>query len=177
MPPKRLHRKTIYQSPWVSLHLDRVEMPSGHIIEEYHFLNFPSEGVMIVVTNKKNEICMIKSPRYPTQTLEWEIPGGLMDEEEKPEETAEREVWEETGYKIKNMRTVYSCHPLNSFSDKRVHTIFAELASEEQSDFDINEVSEVRWFTDEEVKKMIRNQEISDGQSLLALLLYFNQKS
>ncbi len=174
MLPKRLQRKTIYESKWLNLHVDKVQMPSGHIIEEYHFLDFPAEGVMIVVTNKKGEICMIKSPRYQTQTLQWEIPGGLMEEGENPKETAKRETFEETGYQIKNMRTIYSCHPLNSVSDKKIHIVFAELAAKEQSDYDLNEVSEVRWFSFQEVKKMIQNKEISDMETLLPLSFYLN---
>lgn len=174
MLPKRLSRKTIYESQWVNLHVDKVKMPSGKIIDEYHFIDIPSEGVMILVTNPKGEICFVKVPRYQPQTLEWEIPGGMMDAGETPEETAKRETFEETGYQVKNMRKVYSCHPLNSISNKRIHIVFAELASGEQSNYDEHEVSDVAWFSIAEVKQMIENQKISDAETLLPLSLYMN---
>lgn len=34
--PQRLDRRTIYESSWVSLYVDRVRMPSGAIVERYH---------------------------------------------------------------------------------------------------------------------------------------------
>jgi hypothetical protein len=49
MKPKRLKRRTVYQSPWVTLHLDRVRMPDGHVSEDFHFLDFAIEAVGVLV--------------------------------------------------------------------------------------------------------------------------------
>lgn len=40
------------------------------------------------------------------------------------------------------------------------------------SDFDKNEIKEVKWISVKEIKKVIRDNEIKDGLSLTALLFY-----
>ncbi len=175
MLPKRLGRKTIHRSPWVNLHVDQVEMPSGKIIEEYHFIDFPQEGVMTLFNNKKGEICFVKVYRYHTQKLSWELPAGSIEEGEEPIEAAAREPLEESGYEVVNLRKIYSYNTLNGTSNGKIHTFFGELKNGTQVAFDENEVKEVAWFSVEKVKAMIRSQEITDGETLTALLLYVNE--
>jgi len=73
MLPKRLSRKTIYKSQWINLHVDRVKMPSGKIIEEYHFIDLLTDGVVALMMNLKKEICLVKAYRYQTQKIAWEL--------------------------------------------------------------------------------------------------------
>jgi hypothetical protein len=56
MKPKRLARRTVYQSTWIDLHLDTVRLPSGAVIDEYHVLDFPREAVGAIVTNERGEL-------------------------------------------------------------------------------------------------------------------------
>jgi 8-oxo-dGTP diphosphatase len=78
----------------------------------------------------------------------WEAPGGVLELEERPEDGACREVWEETGIKVqaerltgvyKNMQRgvvalVFLCRPVGG----------EERTSSESVD--------VRWFTPDEVR-------------------------
>ena len=80
--PKQLDRKIIYESDWICLYSDKVEMPDGHIIDTYHKLHYPHESSCIVIINNKEEILMIQSKRYITSKLEWEIPAGRIENNE-----------------------------------------------------------------------------------------------
>ena len=51
--PERLARKTVYQSPYLKLHLDRVRQPDGTIIEDFHMVDYPTSAVGAVVENDK----------------------------------------------------------------------------------------------------------------------------
>lgn len=176
-PPKRLARKTIYQSPWVNLHLDKVELPSGKIIEEYHTVDHTKEGVSVLVTNSKGEILMIEAWRYREDPpIDWEIPAGSIDKGEDPLEAGKREVLEETGYTVKNLKLIHSHQPSVGMSTLVVHTVFAELESENQAQFDTDEIKSVHWMSVDEVRKMISGGKITHGCSLVPLLLYLNQK-
>ncbi len=54
--PERLDRKVIYESDWVSLYSDKVQMPDGRIFNTYHKLHYPHESVCVVIVNAKKWI-------------------------------------------------------------------------------------------------------------------------
>ena len=103
MLPKRLDRKPIYESQWINLYIDKVLMPSGKIIEKYHQLDYPKDSITVLLFNAKSEICFIKSLRYTTQKIEWELPAGGVEKGEDVLAAAEREVMEETGFKLEKI--------------------------------------------------------------------------
>jgi NADH pyrophosphatase NudC (nudix superfamily) len=60
---------------------------------------------------------------------------------------------------------------MNGSANKLFHVVSCK-ALELKQEFDTNEVSETRWFTREEIKKMIKDKVIKDGFTLTALLLW-----
>lgn len=174
MFPKRLSRIPIYESPWIKLYTDKVELPSGKIIEKYHQLDYPSESVSVLIANIQGEICFIKSLRYTTQKEDWEIPAGQIEENESILDAAQREFFEETGLQTKDLKHTLSYNPSNGMSNQLVHVVVGSLENTPQANFDKDEVTEVYWLTRQQIKEMIIKNEIMDGISLLPLLLYLN---
>ncbi len=117
MPHKRLARKKIYQSPWVNLFIDKVQLQNGKVIEKYHYLDMPKEAVGIVLEDDSNRILLVKVNRYVANEVGWEVPGGAIEKGESILEAAGREVEEETGYKSADSRLVYTYHPNNGISN------------------------------------------------------------
>ncbi len=167
---KRLSRKTIYENPWINLYADRVLCPGGRIVEEYHVLEFEKQAVGAVVENEHGEILLARVHRYSTHRLEWETPGGVIDEGEDILQAASREVREETGYDTVDLRHVYSFHPFNGMADKVFHVVRCRAAGR-IAEPDPNEVGEIRWFTWDAIREMIRCNELYDGFTLVALLM------
>ncbi|MGB0389642.1 MAG: NUDIX hydrolase, partial [Ardenticatenaceae bacterium] len=98
MKPKQLSRTVIYESPWVNLYVDQVRFPSGDVVDDYHIVDFKKDAVVVLVENEQQEVLFVHSYRYATDSLEWELPAGLIEAGEDPLETAQREVLEESGY-------------------------------------------------------------------------------
>lgn len=171
--PKQLDRKIIYESDWICLYSDKVEMPDGHIIDTYHKLHYPHESSCIVIINDKEEILMIQSKRYVTSKLEWEIPAGKIEDNETPEETAKRECLEETGCTLKDLTYLCCQNPNNGMSDLKLY-VFGAKVENEISIFDENEVQIKKWIPKDKVLDMIKNNEIQCGVSILALLYAIN---
>ena len=122
---KKLGRKTVYESNWLDLHLDKVELNDGSIIESFHVVDHHREGVTVVVENEKEEILFVKAYRYLTNSEEWETPAGGAERNEDILETGKREVLEETGYHIKNLEWCTNSENVKHSHDKLKRTFSA----------------------------------------------------
>ena len=169
--PVRLSRKVVYQSSWVNLYLDKVRFPNGFIVEKFHLLDFPRAAVAVVVENDNHDVIFARIPRYTTGTSEWELPAGGVEIGETILDAAKREALEETGYATANHKLIYSYYPMNGNANKQFHIVHCQ-ALERIADFDPNEVSATRWFTQTELRRRIRDRVITDGFTLTALLLW-----
>lgn len=168
---KKLGRKTVYESNWLDLHLDKVELNDGSVIDNFHVVTHHREGVTVVVENEKEEILFVKAYRYLTNSIEWEIPAGGAEKNEDIMETGEREVLEETGFHIKDLEHLLSYYPASGSNKLKFHVLKARLDNEKKKgDYDTNEIADVKWFKKEEVINMIRTNEIKDGLTLTALM-------
>jgi leucyl-tRNA synthetase len=114
--------------------------------------------VTVILENKKGEIAVIFEPDTIT------LIGGGMEEGETPEETACREVKEETGYRNieikKRVLESYYCFGYRFTKNKNQKTndyiIHALLLNEEQDKSEIEEGRHsIKWISKDEVSKII----------------------
>lgn len=169
--PERLSRETIFESEYLRLHIDRVRQPNGFIIERFHNVEFPHPAVGVVVENDLGQVVLCRVPRYTSMTCAWSVPAGGVEKGEDALVSARREVWEETGYESFDHRLVYTYYPQQGSSNKLFQIVFCR-AGERTSSFDPNEISEVGWFSRDEVEGIIARGEMQDGLGLTALLLW-----
>ncbi len=169
---KRIKRTNIYQSKWIRLHTDKVQLPSGRIIEKYHILDYPNEAVVILVENEHKQICFIRALRYSSGSVEWELPAGGIEPDESPEQAARREFKEETGFNSESEELIYSYNPSNGMSNQVINVVFARFVEGPQCTFDTDEVLSVHWLGQEEIKRMLQQKQIRDGLALTALLMH-----
>lgn len=170
MLPKRLDREVIYENEWVSLYADKVGFADGRVIPRHHLVHFDYASVGMVIENEAGDFLLIQTPRYCTQSLEWEIPAGRVEAGEAALNAALRETLEETGYQVSQPGLMVSYYPMDGISDKVVH-LYRAQALRQTGAPDPQEVTAVRWFTPGQVRQMIARGEIRCGLTLTGLLL------
>ena len=171
MKPKRLARSVIYEHPWVNLYVDRVQFPGGRIVEKHHVLEFDWPAVAALMENAQGQVLLVHVYRYTTDSIEWGVAAGRMEQDETVLQAAAREAREETGYETSGHELVYSYYPMNGISNKVFHIVRCE-AGPKAGEFDRNEVQELRWASRAEISEMLGDGVVKDGLSLTALLLH-----
>ena len=167
--PKRLDRETIYESEFVCLYADKVELPSGDIIDKYYQIHYPKKAVSIVIFDEEDNILLIHNRRYTVGHLEWEIPAGRIEEGENLEEAARREAMEETGCELSDLQYLCEYNPSNGMSDSLIHCFAAKVVKEGSIE-DSDEISSKKWFSKEEYMDLLKNNGTKDGVTILTIL-------
>jgi 8-oxo-dGTP pyrophosphatase MutT (NUDIX family) len=108
----------------VRLHRDAVRMPGGELAER-EVVEHPG-AVAILALDESGRVLMIRQYRHPVSALLWEIPAGLRDVPgESLQETAERELLEETGHRAADWRVLADVFTSPGFSTERLRIFLA----------------------------------------------------
>lgn len=107
------------------------------------------QDVVGVLIEKDGKILLVQEKRADVYGL-WNLPAGHRDEGESEQETAIREGYEETGFKLKISDKI-GTFPLKG--NKQMHVYKAEIISG-QINFDKEELLDVRWFDKGEVRNL-----------------------
>lgn len=172
--PERLAREMLYTCPWFTLHVDRVRFPGGRIAERYHVVEMAQQAAGVVVDDGAGRVLLVQSYRYPIDAVQWEVPAGGMEPDESPQQAALREAQEESGHACTDARLIYSYHPLSGLTTSVFHIVRAR-ATGVVGAFDENEVAAWRWFSRAEIEALLAANELRDGFSLTALLLWLRE--
>lgn len=82
---------------WMRLRTDRVRLPSGAELEEFHVAEYPDWALALALTDD-GEAVLVEQYRYGIDHVGLEFPAGAVAPGEDPRAAAERELLEETGF-------------------------------------------------------------------------------
>ena len=83
--------------------------------------------VNVIAITPANELVMVEQFRHGTNTVELEIPGGIMDATDaSPEATGVRELREETGYEGENAQLIGKVFPNPAIMSNTCFTVLVE---------------------------------------------------
>ena len=89
------------------------------------FILESTDWVNVIPLTPDNEVVLIRQYRHGIRDNTLEIPGGLIEPEDTPEQAARRELAEETGYEAGGMTYLGYVHPNPAILNNRCHTFLA----------------------------------------------------
>src|SRR6056297_3626906 len=85
--------------------------------------------VNVIGLNKRKEVLLIRQFRFGTKKIELEIPGGIIEDGEKPLKAAKREFEEETGYKSEDWKQIGMVDANPAIMNNKCYTFLAKNIS------------------------------------------------
>ena len=107
-----------------SLRVDRAVSPRTGKAHDFYVLESAS-WVNVIPITPEQEVVLIRQYRHGTREVTLEIPGGIVEPGDSPQEAARRELQEETGYEAAEMVDLGFVHPNPAFLDNRCYTFLA----------------------------------------------------
>ncbi|RMD02003.1 NUDIX hydrolase [Aquitalea palustris] len=164
---KKLQSELVYEGGFLKVHKDKVLLPDeSHASREY--ILHPG-AVAILALTPDRQLVLERQYRYPAGRVFLEIPAGKIDPNEAPEQTARRELLEETGYQAASWRYLGTAYPCIGYSNEQISYYLAEGLQAGERQLDEGEFLEVLTLPLEQVMQMALSGEICDSKSIVGL--------
>jgi ADP-ribose pyrophosphatase len=167
---RTLGRDYLYKNPWCAFRVDEVELPGGARIE-YRVLESDGFAAVVPVTSG-GDVVLVRQWRQPLGAFTLELPSGGVDAGEEPERAAQRELFEETGYRAQALEHLTSVHTSTGRSTEVCHLFRCEAVRDERGPRpEPTEFIEVVELPFEEALRRASEGGITDSATVLGLLL------
>ena len=107
--------------------------------------------IPVIETSAGKQFVMVRQWRHGSQCLSLEFPGGVMERGETPEQSAVRELLEETGYKPAVLTPLGAFSPNPAIMSNTVHFFLAEKLTDGKQNLDDDEYVEIELVDECEV--------------------------
>ena len=165
---KTISSETKYKGKILNLRIDTVESVNGESTRE--IVEHSGGAVVLPLLPNKN-VVMIRQFRKPIERDVLEIPAGKIEQGESPEETAFRELQEETGYMANNMTLLTKMYPSVGYSEELLYIYLATDLGPGETDFDENEDIDTYSYHIDDLYEMVMEGKIQDAKTQVAILM------
>jgi ADP-ribose pyrophosphatase len=171
--PGRLGGGREWQHRFLDAHVDRVRFPDGSEGEQVLIYHPGASAVVPVLSDPRGDdpqLRLIRQYRYATGGMLWEIPAGRLEPNEAPEACARRELLEETGCTCEELKPLTFLWTTPGFTNEKIHLFMATGLTQGATAHEADEFMEVVPLHLSQVLRMIKEGEITDAKTMVAVL-------
>lgn len=129
------------------------------------------DWVNVVAVTRDARLVMVEQFRHGTNTVELEIPGGVMDPHETdPVAAGQRELREETGYRAARFIPLGEIWPAPGLTNERMALFLATDLSPDPLPMDVDEAITVEAWPLATLMEMALDGRLEDGKSVVTVL-------
>ena len=156
------------------LQVDDIEYDSGN--KAIREVALHPGGAVIVPVKEDGKIIMVKQYRYPFQKFMLELPAGKLEKSEDPQNCAERELTEETGYTTKSISKLGAIATTPGFCTEVLHIYLAQNLTPGNYNREEGEYGmEMFEYILDEIEEKIIDGEIIDSKTICGIFYYKNK--
>ncbi|MCI1856961.1 MAG: NUDIX hydrolase [Sporolactobacillus sp.] len=163
----KIGSKEIFKGQIVHFFFDKVRLPDGHVATR-EVIRHPG-AVAIIAVNQEGELLLVRQYRYPIGKIIYEIPAGKLEPGENPDDSARRELEEETGQRCERIEKVATFYSTPGFSDELMHVYYTDSLVAGKQNLDPDEFLEVSAVNLDEAERMVADRRIDDAKSVYAV--------
>ena len=128
-------------------------------------------SVVIVPLIDRNNVCLIKNYRIAVDQVLVELPAGTLESGENPDETAQRELAEETGFQVGTFERLASFYAAPGVLDERMHLYLATELTSGTPKREAGEEIENLIVSWSDAMAMVEDGTIQDAKTIVGLLM------
>ncbi|WP_237717863.1 NUDIX hydrolase [Pontibacter sp. BAB1700] len=169
---KTLKSQVVFEHKWYTLRRDHVELPNGHVMDDY-FVSVRPDVVLTFPLTEDGHVLFVRQYKHAAADIFIELPGGVIDAHEtNPLEAAKRELLEETGYTTDDLEPVLQVIDNPTKDTNKIYYYIARNVREVAAqDLDESEHIEVLKVPLQEVEQMIMSGQVNVAGSIALCLL------
>lgn len=169
--PKVISSKILCEKQHCQLQVDLLQQPDGNTYEYVSFVS-GNRAVMVLAETIEGKFVINEEYRHPTKKVLLSLPGGCVDENEEPIDSAPRELLEETGYKAQEFIYLGQAHPFPGRHCQETYYYLAKGAYKAAEPTpDTCEIFQASELSLEEINQRLKQAHNIDGH--VAAALYF----
>ena len=165
---KSYSSERIYTGRVLNLRLDEIDNARSDGRRKVEVVEHAG-GAVVIAQPEPGHIVLVKQYRHAVGRHLWEAPAGMIERGEPAEETARRELREETGYEAASLRFLWSIYTTPGFCEERIHFYLAEGLTAGEAQPDDDEEFELRVWPVDEAWSLVERDELRDAKTQLAL--------
>lgn len=170
-----LESKVTHEGKIVKITVDKLRMPDGS--EAYRETVIRGKNAAAVLAMDNNgSLIFVRQYRHAFGEMLLEIPAGVLEDGEEPEEGVLRELEEETGKKAETLEFLCEMYPTVGYCTEKIQLFIATDLTEGQQKLDTDEFLEIEKYTPEEAVDMIYKGQIKDGKTIAAIFAWMARK-
>ncbi|MCF7930823.1 MAG: NUDIX hydrolase [Acholeplasmataceae bacterium] len=170
--------KLVYECSFMKLYEDQVILDNQNTSQRV-YVKHPGAAAILPIT-KDYQFILINQYRYPIQQVNLEIPAGKKDDENEDSLLcAKRELEEETGYVSEDIKFFQRIYPCVGYSNEYIDLFIAKDCKkiENPKAMDVDENIETILLSLNEIKSLIRHNQIQDSKTLILIQGYLLMES
>ena len=170
---KLLSSEYLIKRPWLTARRDKVELPDGHVIDEYYVLEYPA-WINVIAVTKDQQMVLVRQYRHALGRTSFEIVAGVVEEGEGPLHAAQRELLEETGFGGGEWVEIMQLSANSGSMNNLTYCFLAQDVEQVSGQhLDVSEDIEVHLFSKEEVLQMLKRGEFIQSLMVAPLWKFF----
>jgi ADP-ribose pyrophosphatase len=162
-------RRIVFRGLKIELALEAVTLADGTTAEREVVIH--PGAVALVPMVDRDHVCLVKNHRYAVGQTLLEVPAGTIDPGESPDQTAARELAEETGYRAGRIIQIHRWFVSPGVMNERMFLYLCEDLRPGPTSHQLDEQLQTVVVPWSEALAMAHDGRIEDAKTLLALFL------